>query len=67
MTQQAIEATLEDEQANLRHHEEQMWRARKARDAAILDARNEGISMYRIAQVIGISQQAVGQIVRANP
>ena len=66
MTQQTIEDTLEDEQANLRHHEEQMSRARNARDVAILDARNKGMSMYRIAQVIGISQQAVGQIVRAN-
>lgn len=66
MTKQAIEATLEDEQANLRHHEEQMGRARSARDAAILNAVEAGMSMYRIAQVIGISQQAVGQIVRAN-
>ena len=67
MTQQSIEAMLEDEQANLRHHEEQVARARAQRDAEVTKAHIEaGVSMYRIAQVLGISQQAVGQIVRAN-
>ena len=38
--------------------------ARQARDAAILEAHAGGVSMYRIAQVLGISQQAVGKIVQ---
>lgn len=60
------ERDLRDLQAALQYREEQAAQARRQRDAGILRAVEAGMSMYRIAQVIGISQQAVAQIVKSR-
>ena len=47
---------------NLAHAEAMAGRFRDDRNAAIRAAIRDGMSMYRVAQIIGISQQAVARI-----
>lgn len=56
------ETILRRMQEALDHAEQSTARFRGARDDAIREAIKEGMSMYRVAQVVGISQQAVARI-----
>jgi len=59
-------AALGEAQAALQDAEAGVDRARAARDAAVLQVVAAGVSMYRVAQVIGLSQTAVQKIVKAD-
>lgn len=57
-----VEDTLRESHAALAAAETTVQAERAARDQAIRNAISAGMSMYRIAQIVGISQQAVARI-----
>lgn len=53
---------LEFHQGAVEAAQRELGRQRRLRDDVIREAIQSGMSMYRVAQVVGISQQAVARI-----
>lgn len=58
----SAEDTLRDCQAAVVQATDDLAAKRETRDDAIRSAIRDGMSMYRVAQIIGIRQQTVAQI-----
>ena len=56
------EGLLRGHAESVTEDEARLRRTREARDEAIRAAIAEGMTMYRVAQIVGISQQSVARI-----
>lgn len=56
------EGLLRGHAESVAEDEARLRRTREARDEAIRAAIAEGMTMYRVAQIVGISQQSVARI-----